>query len=525
MQPLVLVILDGFGLSPVDSGNAVLNARTPNLDRLLSLYPHTLLHASGEEVGLEWGEMGNSEVGHLNLGTGRVILQDLARINSSIEDRSFFANQVLMDAFCDVVAKKTNLHIFGLCSRGGVHSSLDHLFALLDMAVKNGVREIYLHAVTDGRDTPPKVALKDLAEVESRLKQLGCGKIASVGGRYFGMDRDNRWDRVAKAYEAMFSEQAPKAKDWQSVIEAAYKSGKSDEFVEPVAIEATERIQEGDTIIFFNYRADRMKQISQTIINPNFQGFSRSKTIKKFNFISFTSYGNESSNQVKIAFFPQKVENQLAKIITTSGNKQLHIAETEKYAHVTYFFNGGVEAPFEKEERVMVASPKVATYDLKPEMSAKEVASKFLESYEKFKPLFTVINFANPDMVGHTGNYQATLTAVEVADQALGMVIEKVFLSQGNLVVTADHGNAEQMINPQTGEIDKEHTTNPVPMILATNSRKLATPIEVNKDYKITYATNEPIGVLADVTATIIANLGLSQPMEITGQNIGELIQ
>lgn len=524
MQPLVLVILDGFGLSPTLEGNGVLTSKTPNFDQLLAYFPYTALHASGEEVGLSWGEMGNSEVGHLNLGTGRIIAQDLVRINKTIADGTFSQNPELMEAFKYAQANHSNIHLIGLVSAGGVHSHIDHLFALLKMAAEKKMPNIFIHMFTDGRDTPPKVALEDLKKLEGKMIELATGKIASVGGRYFGMDRDKHWQRIQKAYEAMFSPSAPQVSSAEEVVQASYSANKSDEFVEPAAITGTPRIKDNDSIIFFNFRSDRAKQLTDAIISKDFRGFARKEILKNFCFTSFTSYGYEPTPQVKVAFFAEKVNSQLAKIIADGGLKQCHIAETEKYPHVTYFFNGGLEQPFSGEERIMVASPKVATYDLKPEMSAAQIAAKFAETFGSLKPSFTVINLANADMVGHTGNLQAVQAGIAAADQALGQISNVTLSAGGNLLVTADHGNAEQMINPETREIDKEHTTNPVPFILAINEKRLTAPQEINTDSKIQMAATAPVGVLADVTTTCIDLLQIQKPAEMSGQSLKNIL-
>lgn len=523
MQPLVLVILDGYGLSPTIEGNGIFNAQTPNFDQLLSYFPHAALHASGEEVGLSWGEMGNSEVGHLNLGTGRIIAQDLVRIDKTIADKTFANNPALQEAFENAKKNQSNIHLMGLVSAGGVHSHMNHLFALLEMAAKLQAKNIFVHMFTDGRDTPEKVALEDLKKLEAKFTELSVGKIASVGGRYFAMDRDKHWDRVQKAYEVMFSESAPKANSAGEAITVAYNANKTDEFIEPVAISGTPRIKDNDSIIFLNFRSDRAKQISDAIINPNFKEFPRSVVLKNFFFVSFTSYGHEPSSSVKVAFFTDQLTNQLAKVLESANLKQVHIAETEKYPHVTYFFNGGQEKAFLGEERVMVPSPKVATYDLKPEMSAAEISDKFITCFCA-KPAFSVINLANADMVGHTGNFSAVKMAVAAADAALGKISNATLRAGANLIITADHGNAEQMINPETNEIDKEHTTNPVPLILALPEKRLRELQVINLDYKIQMAAASPVGVLADVTTTCVDLLGLSKPEEMNGQSLRNIL-
>lgn len=513
MRPLVLIILDGWGLSPVTEGNAIFSTPTPNFDKMLSLYPSTSLHASGEEVGLSWGEMGNSEVGHLNLGTGRVIMQDLPRINKTISDGTFFQNAELISAFKFAQENQSNLHLIGLFSAGGVHSHLDHLLALMDLAKKMSFQKIFIHLISDGRDTSPKVILKDLPKLEEKIQEVGFGQIASVMGRFYAMDRDNRWERTEKAFNVLQDPGAPKASSVRMAIDKAYTLGKTDEFIEPMAIEGTNRLSPNDAVIFFNFRSDRSRQLSSKIIG-----------LKNVFFVSFTSYGYEPSPQVKVAFFAEKVLDQLAMRLANSKLSQLHIAETEKYPHVTYFFNGGWEMPFAGEERILVASPKVETYDLKPEMSAPEVTEKLIEYITREKPNFTVLNFANPDMVGHTGNMKAAQAAVSAVDSCLGK-IANTLLGQADIMVTADHGNAEQMINPQTGEVDKEHTTNPVPLILAFESKIKPNPQPVSIESKIGWAGQPPIGVLADVSATILKRLGLSQPSSITGQSLEEIIQ
>jgi len=516
----VLVILDGWGLSPEQEGNAILGTPTPNFDQILSFFPHASLGASGEEVGLSWGEMGNSEVGHLNLGTGRIIMQDLGRIDKSIQDGSFFKNPTLKDAFLRAQRKNANVHLVGLGSSGGVHSHLNHLFALLDMAKSLKFTNIFIHFLTDGRDTPPKVALNDLKALTDKMRSINIGKIASVGGRYFAMDRDKHWDRIEKAYEAFFSEKSPAKPSAEQAVNEAYSSGKTDEFVEPVRILDTPRIREGDSIIFFNFRSDRVKQISESIINANFNNFNRSVVLKDFYFVSFTSYGHEPSPNVKVAFFADIVKNQLGKLIASSKLTQLHIAETEKYAHVTYFFNGGVEEPFPGEQRILVKSSQVPTYDLKPEMSAIEIANNFIQVLKTAPPTFTVLNLANPDMVGHTGVFEAVKIAIATTDNALGLISNATLSLGGNLIITADHGNAEQMINPITKEVDKEHTTNPVPLILALSEKRYKEPIKVDMGYKVGLAANTPAGVLADVTATCVDLLGLPKPEEFSGQSL-----
>ena len=512
MRPLVLVILDGWGLSPEAVGNAVMETPTPNMDKLISMFPYASLRASGEEVGLEWGEMGNSEVGHLNLGTGRVVMQNLTRINKSIDDGAFLSNQVLVETFDHVKSKNSNLHLLGLFSSGGVHSHMNHLFNLLKMAKTRGLTNVYIHLISDGRDTAPKVILQDLEKLEKVMSETGVGKIASIMGRYYAMDRDKHWERTQKALDALTNINTNKVDNVQSAVHEAYKSGQTDEFIAPVAIEGTQRIAPGDGVIFTNFRADRARQISQKLI----------ESMDIF-FTSFTSYGDEPTPKVKVAFFTPLINNQLGMMLEKNNLSQLHMAETEKYAHVTYFFNGGSEKPFDGEKRILVASPRVETYDLKPEMSAIELTQKFVETFKEQKPAFTVLNFANADMVGHTGIYTATQAAIKTVDAQLGILAATVLNQEADLIVTADHGNAEQMINPQTHEPDKEHSTNPVPFILAFNDHRRSSMLP-SVETKIAWAAQSPVGVLADVTATINKRFNLDSPDEVTGQSLIEAI-
>ena len=512
MRPLVLVILDGWGLSCETEGNSILSVPTPNIDKLISMFPFASLRASGEEVGLEWGEMGNSEVGHLNLGTGRVVMQDLSRINKSIDDGAFLNNTVLMQAFDYAQTQNKNLHLLGLFSAGGVHSHIDHLFSLLKMAKLKNFTKVYLHLITDGRDTAPKVVLHDLAKLEQLINELKIGTIASVMGRFYAMDRDKHWDRIDKALNCLTSSNCPQASSAEEAINQAYTANQTDEFIVPMAVANTPRIAPEDAVIFFNYRADRAKQLSQKLIE-----------FDNLYFTSFTSYGYEPTPKVKVAFITPKINNQLSMILSQNNISQLHAAETEKYAHVTYFFNGGWEQPFDGEKRILVPSPKVETYDLKPEMSASELTAKFIDDFNKNEPNFTVLNFANPDMVGHTGIFEAAKKAIVATDENLGMLAATVLNSGADLIVTADHGNAEQMINPQTKEVDKEHTTNPVPLILGF--KELIRPSMIPTiETKIAWAAQPPVGVLADVTATVAKRLGVIQPKEVTGQSLAEVL-
>lgn len=511
MKPLVLVILDGWGLSPNLEGNAILRVPTPNYDKLLSVFPNTTLHASGEEVGLDWGEMGNSEVGHLNLGTGRVVTQDLPRINQTISDGRFFVNPELLNTFEYAKRNNSNLHLIGLYSSGGVHSHYNHLFALLELAKKQDFKNVFIHIITDGRDTPPKTILNDLPKLYKKFDELKLGKVASVMGRYYAMDRDKREERIAKAFKVL-TEPFNIVNTPEDAVNNTYNIGKTDEFIEPSSIIDTPRIKEKDAVIFYNFRADRAKEISEKIT-----------MIKDIFFTSFTSYGYEPTSLIRVAFFVEKVQHQLASILADNNIHQLHIAETEKYPHVTYFFNGGLEKPFLNEKRIMVASPKVETYDLQPEMSAGGITEKFTNYYKKERPEFTVLNFANADMVGHTGSLEATEKAIQVVDTCLGQVSEVVLNSGADIIITADHGNAEQLINLETGEIDKEHTTNPVPLILGFAERMNRKALNIVLENKVNMAIQTPVGVLADVTATVCSRLKLKRQPDFTGQSLEDL--
>lgn len=515
---IILIILDGFGISSITEGNAVYMAKTPVFDSLLKTYPTTLLHASGQEVGLEFGEMGNSEVGHLNLGTGRVILQDLPRINESIENKSFFQNKELLEA-CEFVKKNNStLHFYGLASTGGIHSHLDHFFALLYLAKEQNIKNVAIHLITDGRDTPPKKALEFVKRIDDKIKQFGIGTIASVCGRFYAMDRDKHYDdRTKLAYDLLVEGKGQKFNNAQDAIESGYKNGETDENLTPKIINDKLILKENDALIFYNYRTDRVKQISKALVDPEFKDFSRSKKIEKLLFVTFTSYGFEPTPMVKIAFFSQENKNPLADVLASNNLTQLHIAETEKYAHVTYFFNGGQEKPFKNENRILVSSPRVTSYDQKPEMSAKEIASKFIGYFKSKKPRFTIINFANPDMVGHTGNLKATIKAIEIVDNCLKEILANISLENNQILITADHGNAEQMINPETHDIDKEHTTNPVPFIIVGSKKQTS-----NYD-KLTLATLQPTAVLSDISTTILDFLSLKKSGAMTGQSLKDL--
>ncbi|HPT84156.1 MAG TPA: 2,3-bisphosphoglycerate-independent phosphoglycerate mutase [Limnochordia bacterium] len=503
-KPTALIILDGFGLSEHVEGNAVKAARTPTVDWLYSNVPHSVLSASGGSVGLMDGQMGDSNVGHLNIGAGRIVYQDVVRISKAIAEGDFFNNPTLVEAMEH--PKKTGgaLHLLGLVSPGGVHSHSEHLYALLKMAKQHGLQKVFVHAFLDGRDVPPSSAHEYLAALEEQIRQIGVGRIASISGRYYAMDRDKRWDRVQKAYLAMLG-QGPTATSSAAAIQEAYAQGETDEFVVPrVIVEnglPVGPIQDGDSVLFFNFRADRAREITWAMTNDEFQGFDRGKKLDIF-FATMTQYDAELD--LPFAFAPQDLKNTLGEYLASLGKTQLRIAETEKYAHVTFFFNGGLETPFPGEERILVPSPKVPTYDLQPEMSAPEVTERVVEEIRKGKFDLIVLNYANCDMVGHTGVMEAAIKAVEAVDTGLGKVLEALKEMEGVAIITADHGNAEQMVDPETGEPHTAHTSNLVPIWL------------FNAPEDCTLKS----GILADLAPSILDLMGIPQPPEMTGQSL-----
>ncbi len=501
--PLVaLVIFDGWGLRAEQEGNAIAAARTPVMEATKAAYPHTALEASGTAVGLLPGVMGNSEVGHLTIGAGRVIYQDVMRISRAIETGEFYENPVLLDAMGTVVRNGTSLHLWGLLSDGSVHSHIEHLLALVAMAARNKVANIAVHAVLDGRDTPPASALPYIERLESTLAQIGRGRIATVSGRYYAMDRDKRWERTRRAWEAIVDGKGLSAESARAAVTAAYDSGQTDEFVVPTVVGAPQPIKDGDTVICFNFRADRARQLTAAIALEEFSGFERPRK-PSVEYVCMTEY--DRTFNLPIAFPPQDVRNTLGEMLSKNGLRNLRLAETEKYAHVTYFLNGGIEKPFPYEERILVPSLKVATYDLAPEMRAPQIAETAEEQILSRRFAVVIINFANPDMVGHTGKFEAAVRAVEASDAALGRVLSAVKKVNGVALITADHGNAEQMIDPKTGEPHTAHTTNPVPFILA------------HPDYRGTLREG---GTLADVAPTMLGVLGIEAPPEMTGRDL-----
>ena len=503
-RPVVLAILDGYGISKETKGNAVYSAKKPNLDRLNTTYPTTVIHASGMDVGLPDGQMGNSEVGHTNIGAGRIVYQELTRITKSISDGDFFENEALVGACKNCADKNSSLHIMGLLSDGGVHSHIEHLFAIVELAKKQGLKNVYVHCFLDGRDVSPTSGVDFAAQLENKLSEIGVGKIATLSGRYYAMDRDNRWERVTKAYDALVYGKGETADNAVDAIKASYANDVTDEFVVPTVIlengKPTATIGEGDSIVFFNFRPDRAREITRTLVDPDFDGFER-KYFETY-FVTMTQYDAKMPN-VHVAFKPQKLVNTIGEYISSKGLKQLRIAETEKYAHVTFFFNGGVEKVYDGEDRILVASPKVATYDMQPEMSAYEVTDKLLEALDTDKYDMVILNFANCDMVGHTGIMEAAIKAVETVDECIGKVADKVISMGGAIFITADHGNAEQMIDPADGSVFTAHTTNVVPLIAAGIG-----------DVKL----NE--GRLADLAPTMLDVMGLDIPEEMTGKSL-----
>ena len=494
-----LIIFDGWGIRAAHEANAIAMAKTPVMDRLYRTQAHSEVDASGESVGLPPGIMGNSEVGHLTIGAGRVIYQDLMRITKAIEKSDFSRNPALVDAIRN--SRAHTLHIWGLLSDGSVHSHIDHLMAILDLAVANGAGEIAVHAVLDGRDKPPRSALPFIDAVEAKLRQLGHGRIATVSGRYFAMDRDKRWERTERAWRTIVERDAPVVNSAHEAIERSYADGKSDEFVEPVVIGHPSEMNDGDQVICYNFRADRARQLTSALALGSFSGFARTR-FPKVGYVCMTEY--DRSFNLPTAFGPEDLKNTLAEVFAREKIRNLRIAETEKYAHVTYFLNGGAEKPFPFEERVLIPSAKVATYDLEPTMRAKEIAVRAASEIASGKADVIVINFANPDMVGHTGNMDATVKAIEATDEALGVVIDALEKRHGVALITADHGNAEFMADPATGQAHTAHTTFPVPLII----------------YDPSFRGRLKNGALFDVAPTFLGMLGIPKPAEMTGSDL-----
>lgn len=496
--------MDGWGINPDKRDNAIALARTPNNSKFFSTYPFATLKCSGEAVGLPEGVMGNSEVGHLNIGAGRVVYQDLTRINKSIRDGDFFSNKVLLDAIYNVKKKGSSLHLMGLFSDAGVHSNLSHLFAILELAKRNGINKVYIHTFLDGRDTPPRSALRYFDMLEAEIKRVGVGEVATVMGRYYAMDRDRRWERVEKAYNALVPGEGEVAKSAKEAVNNAYARGENDEFVLPTVIEGQgNTLHDNDSLIFFNFRSDRAREITRAVIDDDFQGFERKKRVH-VHFVCMCQY--DVTINAPVAFPSQSLKNILSQVLSDRGLKQLRIAETEKYAHVTFFFNGGVEKPYPLEDRALIPSPKVPTYDLKPEMSAYEVTDRLLAELDKGIYDVVIMNYANCDMVGHTGIIKAAISAVETVDTCVGKVVDKVMGRKGTVLITADHGNAEEMVDETTKEAYTAHTTLPVPFCIVGDG---------SRDARLRDG-----GVLADIAPTVLEILGIDKPAEMTGTSL-----
>ncbi|CAN5382910.1 2,3-bisphosphoglycerate-independent phosphoglycerate mutase [soil metagenome] len=495
----LLIILDGFGISDDPSVSAIDKANKPFYDSLIKKYPNAHLSASGEDVGLPAGQFGNSEVGHLNIGAGRIVWQELTRVNKSIREKDFFSNPVLVEAF-EKARKNGRIHFLGLLSDGGVHSNNEHLYALLEMAAQNDVENAYVHAFTDGRDTSPNGGITYCSELDKKMEEIGKGQIASIIGRYFAMDRDNRWERTVKVINLLLKGTCRQAATYKDVFDVSYKAGITDEFIEPCSLAPTpeSRIQDNDVVVFFNIRGDRARQITKALLNLD--NVPVQSGLKNLHYVTFTSYDETFAGHVHVAYPPAHLQNTIGEFIASKGVKQLRIAETEKYPHVTYFFNGGEETPNVNEDRILLPSPKISTYDLQPEMSAEEVADKLIMSLEKREYGLAIVNFANPDMVGHTGDMNATIRAVECVDQQLKKVVESATENHYSIVIISDHGNADCMVQPD-GSAHTAHTTAKVPVILVS-------------DKNINELKN---GILADVSPTLLKLMGYETPKEMTG--------
>jgi|26BtaG_2_1085354.scaffolds.fasta_scaffold02205_5 2,3-bisphosphoglycerate-independent phosphoglycerate mutase len=509
-KPTALIILDGWGHRDPAADNAISNARTPFWDKLWQNQPKTLINTSGMFVGLPQGQMGNSEVGHMNLGAGRVVYQSLTRIDKDLEDGLFQKNEALCNAIDKAVANNKAVHIMGLLSPGGVHSHEDHMLAAAELAAARGAKEVYIHAFLDGRDMPPRSARPSLEKAAARMKSLGVGRVATIVGRYFAMDRDNRWDRVEAAYNAMTLGEAEfTCDDPVTALDQAYERGENDEFVKATHIRAEGQpegtINDGDSVLFMNFRADRAREMTRTFVEPEFDGFDRRKHPELADFVMLTEYAADI--KTSCAYPPEQLANGLGEYMASQGKTQLRIAETEKYAHVTFFFNGGLETPFEGEDRILVPSPKVATYDLQPEMSAPEVTDKLVEAIKSGKYDLIVCNYANGDMVGHTGKMDAAVKAAECLDQCVQRVVEALDEVGGEALITADHGNCEQMTDPNSGQVHTSHTIGPVPLVY-TGHRN----VNLKDD-----------GSLCDIAPTLLTLMGLQQPQEMSGHSLAEI--
>ncbi|MCM1434420.1 MAG: 2,3-bisphosphoglycerate-independent phosphoglycerate mutase [Ruminococcus flavefaciens] len=499
-KPVALIIMDGFGYNPEDYGNAITAAKKPNLDKYMQ-GPHTLIGASGLDVGLPDGQMGNSEVGHTNIGAGRIVYQMLVKISKDIKDGTFFDNKALQAAMDNCKEKKSALHLMGLLSPGGVHSHMEHLFGLVEMAKKNGLDKVYIHAFLDGRDVPPSSAAEYMEQTVEELNKIGLGKIATISGRFYAMDRDNAWDRVEKAYSAIVYGEGVNESEPVQAIKNSYANEVTDEFMLPTVIEGGASVKEGDSVIFFNFRPDRARQITRAFVDPDFSGFERKNGFFETNFVCMAQYDASMPN-VSVAYPPEQLTMTLGEYLSKSGKTQLRIAETQKYAHVTFFFNGGEEKQFEGEDRILIKSPDVATFDMKPEMSAYEVCDAVVDAINADKYDVIILNYANCDMVGHTGIFDAAVAAVEAVDECVGRMVEAILAKGGAALITADHGNADKMYEPD-GSPFTAHTTNPVPLIAVGIDGELREG-----------------GVLADLAPTMLEILEMPQPAEMTGKSL-----
>lgn len=502
---VMLAILDGWGINEKEDGNAAKLAKTPNLDSLMKQYPNTIMHTSGLNVGLPDGQMGTSEVGHMNIGAGRIVYQDLAKITKSIQDGDFYTNEAFLLAIKNCKENGSDMHIMGLTSDGGVHTHINHLFALLELCKRENLENVYIHCFTDGRDTPPTSGETYIQEIEDKIKEIGVGKIATISGRYYAMDRDTNWDRVKLAYDALTKGEGFTSTNPIDAIENAYQREEFDEFIKPTVITENDKpiaiVKPKDSIIFFNFRRDRAREITRAFVDDKFTGFEREKL--PLTYVCMTEY-DETMPNVEVAYKTEPITNTFGEYINKLGYKQLRIAETEKYAHVTFFFDGGKEEKYENKEQILVASPKVATYDLKPEMSAYEVTDKLVDAIRKSTYDVIILNYANCDMVGHTGILEAAIKAVETVDECIGRVVEEVKRVNGTILITADHGNCEQMIDYETGDPHTAHTTNPVPLIA----------IGLEDGTKLRE------GRLADIAPTMLEIMGVEKPKEMTGESL-----
>ncbi len=499
-KPVALIIMDGFGYNPDDYGNAIRAAKKPNLDKYMK-GPHTIIGASGLDVGLPDGQMGNSEVGHTNIGAGRIVYQMLVKISKSIKDGDFFENKALLDAMKNCKEKNSSLHLMGLLSPGGVHSHMEHLYGLLEMAKKNGLDKVYVHAFLDGRDVPPSSAAEYMEEAVAEINKIGVGSVATISGRFYAMDRDNAWDRVEKAYNALVFGEGVQETDPVEAIRNSYANDVTDEFMLPTVVDKNGMIKADDSVVFFNFRPDRARQLTRTFVDPEFTGFTRKNGYFPVHFVCMAQYDAAMPN-VSVAFPPEQLVMTLGEYLSKSGKTQLRIAETQKYAHVTFFFNGGEEKQFEGEERILIKSPDVETFDMKPEMSAFEVTDAVVDAINSDKYDVIILNYANCDMVGHTGIFDAAKTAVEAVDTCVGRMVDAILAKGGAALITADHGNADKMYEPD-GSAFTAHTTNPVPFIV------------VGEDCELREG-----GVLADIAPTILQLVGLPQPEEMTGKSL-----